>query len=73
MPIMPPLTFAGLLDAIAQRKSRQTAALYAHLVATHGAGTQPFTADLAALTVELAACHADLFTQAGAHWGLRNI
>lgn len=71
MAIAPALTFAGLLAAIARRKSRQTAALYAHLVATRGAGTPPFTVDLAELTAELAARHADtdLFTRDGPHWG----
>lgn len=70
-PTTPPLTFASLLAEIARRKSRQTAALYAHLVATRGAGTPPFTVDLAELTAELAARHAgtDLFTRDGPHWG----
>jgi hypothetical protein len=70
-PTTPPLTFVSLLDAIARRKSRQTAALYAHLVATRGAGSAPFTVDLAALAEELAArpTGTDLFTRAGPHWG----
>lgn len=71
MAIAPTLTFAGLLTEIARRKSRQTAALYAQLVATHGAGTPPFVVDLAELTAELTgrSPQADLFTRAGPHWG----
>lgn len=68
---MPTLTFAGLLAEIAQRKSRQTAALYEHLVATHGAGTPPFVVDMAELAEELRtrSPHASLFTRAEPPWG----
>ncbi len=67
----PCLTFAGLLTAIARRKSRQTAALYAQLVATRGAGTPSFVVDIADLTEELTthSPHAGLFTREGPHWG----
>lgn len=70
MPDALPLTFAGLLTEIARRKSRQTAALYEHLVATHGAGTAPFVVGIAELTDELTARspHAAVFSRDGAHW-----
>ena len=66
-----PLTFERLLIAIARRKSRQTAALYAHLVATRGAGPPPFVVDMAELAEELTrrSPPANVFTQDRAHWG----
>jgi hypothetical protein len=70
-PTTPPLTFVSLLDAISRRKSLRTAALYAHLVATRGAGTPPFVVNMAELTEESATRCAgtDLFTRVGPHWG----
>ena len=70
---MPPaqaLTFDALLAEIGRRKSRQTAALYEHLVATRGAGTPPFVVDMAELTEELTAHspHAGLFAHDRPRW-----